>query len=720
MAIVNQNDETYTAAGMKMLYFDTWRRSPSPLPFPGCVTVKVLHACTPGGQDHIRARVSKIELLRQIFQARRRMLKRAFRYLQAIGGKRTLAKVRSNVLEYQSQLLRTVAAISGVVVETGGVDGVDLGSIVAGYRVGHPLYADFMLLHPEQMTQVPSGCCPEDAAALLYYGMASEAFNRIKHEHGSLRTVVLCGDTLPCRLLETLFRDARIQVEVFLETTPESLGLVKKAIERGNPVVIAKREWHRALKETLPEGLAYLVGLTAEDYPEDEWKSLESHWIGLPHPDVRNLNIFSRLPLDLPEYLNQRGLHQAIGDMVRRGLSSKALLPQHDVSETPKGDKLPLDKPCCLKGSNHAKPDDRVVLRETKGSAEKVDVLKVGFIGLGMWARGNLIPFILKDHRLRIVVGADQDPVRLQQAADLFNIPIISSDPQEVITSEHVDAVFISTWHDSHAELAAQAIRAAKKVFVEKPLALDYEQLRMVISAVEEVPNAFLAVGYNRVHSTVTRLLERQLANQDGPITLTAIVREPTIPPTHYYYWPHQGPRIVSNGCHWIDYAFHLLLPRIPSDIRVIPALGRDDESNNTIVMRYSDGSLATLIFSDRGESLIGGDEHIDIKCDGTQFEVRDFKTCTRYQEGKLKEIWHGKADRGWEQEMRDVVDKMILGRSPRSYEEIIISAVLSLEAKRSYENEGKARRISVDPIEDIKDTYPVGAAGLVHCSPNR
>jgi predicted dehydrogenase len=259
--------------------------------------------------------------------------------------------------------------------------------------------------------------------------------------------------------------------------------------------------------------------------------------------------------------------------------------------------------------------------------------------------------------------------------------------------------VFISTWHDSHAELTSIALRAGKKVFVEKPLALDYEQLRLVISAVEEVPNSFLAVGYNRVHSDVTKLIRRELADGAGPITLTAIVREPTIPPTHYYYWPHQGPRIVSNGCHWIDYAFHLLLPKIPSDIRVIPAFGRDDQSNNTIVMRYGDGSLVTLIFSNRGEALIGGNEHIDIKCDGTQFEIKDFKICTRYREGKLREIWHDRADRGWEQEMKEVIDGMLLEQPPRGYPEMFMSAALVLEARESFEHGGETRNVTSDLV---------------------
>lgn len=701
---MKKHSEVNSMMGMRLLYFDTWQRSPWPVPFPGCVTVRVLHACTSGGQDHTRARFSKFGLLCQIFRTRGRMLKRAFRYLQAIGGRRTLAKVRSNVLEYQGLMFRAVAAVSGVVVETGGVEGVEVGSVVAGYRMGHPLYADCMLLHPEQMTKVPMQCSPEDAAVAFHYGMALEVFNRIQRDCKHLQTVVLCGDTTCCRLLEGFLRDERMPVNVFRKYTPSLLRSVKEGIKRGNPIVICGREWHRSLMRILPKDLTYLVGMNADDWSEDEWESLKGHWVGLPHSDVGNLNVFSRLTLDLPDYLNQRGLQKAVEDMVRRGWSSKTLLTKYDVSEAKEKDRLCLHKMYCLDAPSHEENRSLTVIKERRAISKTKSVLRVGFIGLGMWARGNLIPFLLGNPRVKIVMGADQDPVRLEQAVKLFSIPVVSSDPQEVISSEQIDAVFISTWHDSHAELASMAMRGGKKVFVEKPLALSHEQLRMVISALKEGTNSFLAVGYNRVHSSLTKLLKNELADEEGPITLTAIVREPTIPRTHYYYWPHQGPRIVTNGCHWIDYSFHLLGPRIPSDIQVIPSLGSEAEDSNVIIMRYADGSLVNLIFADRGESLIGGDEYIDIKCDGTQYMIHDFKTCTRYKEGRLRRIWESKADRGWEKELGDVVEGMLIGNPPRAHADIIASSSLVLEAKASYYNRGEVRRLpsSIFRIADL------------------
>ena len=193
---------------MKLLYFDTWRRSPSPVSYPGCLTVQVLSACTPGGQEGIRNGAGRIELFRDIFKYRRRALKRAFRYFQAIGARRTLAKVRSNMLAYQSQLGQTVAAIAGVVVETGNADSANLGSKVAGYRTDHPLYADLILVHPEQVSEIPAGIASEDAATVFYYALALEAMNRL--ENASLSAVpLICGDTLPCLLLRQLLSDTK-------------------------------------------------------------------------------------------------------------------------------------------------------------------------------------------------------------------------------------------------------------------------------------------------------------------------------------------------------------------------------------------------------------------------------------------------------------------------------------------------------------------------------
>jgi hypothetical protein len=134
----------------------------------------------------------------------------------------------------------------------------------------------------------------------------------------------------------------------------------------------------------------------------------------------------------------------------------------------------------------------------------------------------------------------------------------------------------------------------------------------------------------------------------------------------------------------------------------VVSAFSENAQDNNVIIMRYDDGSLVSLTFTDRGESLINGDEYIDIKLQGAQYMIHDFKTCHRYKEGNLDKIWQSKADRGWEQEMHDVVEGMFSGKPPRDYSEIITSAVLILEAKHSFEKGGEKRDIAPEVLREF------------------
>jgi predicted dehydrogenase len=408
------------------------------------------------------------------------------------------------------------------------------------------------------------------------------------------------------------------------------------------------------------------------------------------------------MPLALPDYLQKEGLRTAMLAMSKNSWEPSSLLSPFSLDKSSLSKKFDLRKPLSIRGISQDSKKTKIIIRFQPSHPTK-RILRVGFIGLGMWARGNLIPFLLGDRRVRLVMGVDRDPIRLQQAADLFAIPMISTDPTELCQNEEVDAVFIATWHDAHAPLASLALNAGKKVFVEKPPVLDYGQLNLLVSSLEKFPEPYLAVGYNRVHSSLTSILRKKILATPGPVHITAIVRQPSLFPTHYYYWPHQGSRIVGNGCHWIDYAFHLLSPRLPEDLRVVPGAHGSRQDNMVIIMRYADGSLVTLVFSDRGESLIGGDEYLDIKLANAQYMIQDFKRCDCYQEGKTQLIWRSQADRGWKQEMREVVDGMMTGKPPREYAAIIASSVLMLEARLSLERGGTICQISPDPLMRLK-----------------
>ena len=648
--------------------------------------MKTLAATTTGAQGNAQKESSGINLFVSIMRRSFNSVRRAIAYARLIGLKRTLAKVKSNLLSYRVQLLQINASFAGQVIDNGGDDSFPVGSIRAGFRFDCPAYLDRILVHKEQTVDVPEGLEIESAASILHYSLALEASRRIGEIQKVDQTVIICGNTLPCLLLLRMLSDSDQPVIHFPCPDAKAVAQVRAKLKENVIVMISSPEWMDALADSLENEHICFVGLSAEKLSDNNWAALKDRWIGFPPSSIHQLNIFSRLPLETPSYLKQKSLEVALADMCKRAWKPKDLMNIVDVAQAGEGATISLDDACCfVSGDDKNILDESTIIERSPLKITSKDKINVGIIGMGMWMRGNLIPFLLKDERVRITMAADTDPVRLLQGAELFNIPLISSNPADVCHSDKVDAVFIATWHDAHADIACMALESGKKVFVEKPPVINEEQYNKLKETLERNPDALFFVGYNRYHSPVTKIIKDEIDKTGGPLTITASIREQTIPGTHYYNWPHQSTRIVSNGCHWIDYAVALLYPRIPSDVQVISALGGNKQSNNVIILRYDDGSLVNLIFADRGEALIGCDEYIEVKMTDQQFMIYDFTTCQRYKDGKIATVWKGRVDRGWEQEVRDVMNCISENKLHRPIEELLLSASALMQAKRSF-----------------------------------
>src|SRR3954465_269122 len=72
-----------------------------------------------------------------------------------------------------------------------------------------------------------------------------------------------------------------------------------------------------------------------------------------------------------------------------------------------------------------------------------------------------------------------------------------------------IDLVIIGTRHDTHAEIAAAALRAGRAVFVEKPLGLTREEIDDVWNGA--AGNDRLAIGFNRPYAPLSRALRAEL-----------------------------------------------------------------------------------------------------------------------------------------------------------------------------------------------------------------
>jgi predicted dehydrogenase len=96
--------------------------------------------------------------------------------------------------------------------------------------------------------------------------------------------------------------------------------------------------------------------------------------------------------------------------------------------------------------------------------------VRVAVVGLGYWGP-NLVRVLHEVPGARVVAACDSRPEALQRIASKYLAVRIATSYEQVLADESVDAVVIATPVSTHYELAAEALRAGKHVFVEKPLA---------------------------------------------------------------------------------------------------------------------------------------------------------------------------------------------------------------------------------------------------------
>jgi threonine dehydrogenase-like Zn-dependent dehydrogenase/predicted dehydrogenase len=126
----------------------------------------------------------------------------------------------------------------------------------------------------------------------------------------------------------------------------------------------------------------------------------------------------------------------------------------------------------------------------------------IAFIGAGSFTTRMLLPLLPRTGVARRTIVSSSG-VSAAHAAKKFGFAQASSDSREVLRDNSVQAVFITTPHNSHARLVCDALAAGKHVFVEKPLALQDDELEEVRRASAARPELCLMVGFNCAGSPV-------------------------------------------------------------------------------------------------------------------------------------------------------------------------------------------------------------------------
>ena len=142
--------------------------------------------------------------------------------------------------------------------------------------------------------------------------------------------------------------------------------------------------------------------------------------------------------------------------------------------------------------------------------ADRTGRVRLGAIGLGRW--GRVLAASYRDSDVvELRTCFSRDPDRRERFAADFGCDADDS-VASLVARPDVDGVVVTVPNDQHAPIIEQATRAGKHVYVEKPLAVDPEDVRTIRRAVEGSAVVF-ACGHSARRLSGVREIKRLLGS---------------------------------------------------------------------------------------------------------------------------------------------------------------------------------------------------------------
>jgi len=304
------------------------------------------------------------------------------------------------------------------------------------------------------------------------------------------------------------------------------------------------------------------------------------------------------------------------------------------------------------------------------------DEVGIGLIGGGTFAQGTLLP-ALSDLPVSFVGVATASGTSARHVAEEFDFGYATTDYEEVLDDDAVDLVVVATRNNLHAEIAVEALDRDKDVHVEKPLALDREELRAVAKATQE-SSGRLMVGFNRRFAPQSQRIAQQLAGRSTPLMVNYRVSVDRLSSDHWILDPEQGGgRIVAELCHFVDF-LQFMADAPPEHLHattISPDGAHDTEDNVNVTVRFADGSVGNVMYTTLGGPSTPK-EQVELFAETSTHSIANYKS------GRIVPL---SQEKGHTQQFEVFVDAIQQGDpSPIPPEELFWSTLMPLEVRRS------------------------------------
>ena len=226
---------------------------------------------------------------------------------------------------------------------------------------------------------------------------------------------------------------------------------------------------------------------------------------------------------------------------------------------------------------------DQQINKETKK-------IRVGLIGAGNFARSTLMPKIntSKDGYLAALLGREGLP--LYFAKERFNVKTITT--KELDFYKNIDAIFISSPHETHYNYLNKAIELSLPVYVEKPLVITNKELIDVMKKMLSNEMVY-AVGYNRSFAPWTKFIKNKINSRKTNIEM--VINAGKLPLDHWLLNENtSGGRILGEFCHFVDLSLTILNH---TKLLKIECKSRDRyyQDCGNYILSFEDGSIVDI-----------------------------------------------------------------------------------------------------------------------------
>jgi len=229
--------------------------------------------------------------------------------------------------------------------------------------------------------------------------------------------------------------------------------------------------------------------------------------------------------------------------------------------------------------------------------------LNMAVIGCGNIANYAHLPNLLKTGQ-KLVATCDIVEEKAKQAAEKFKADRFYTDYRKVLELKDLDAVIIATPPDTHKEIAVDAVRTNRHVFLEKPLAANLEDAYEIYSQWKR-SNVKFAVGFCLRHHGMFKYAKELVENNTvgEPVALWRIAIGTAIGVLPPMGWltdrERSGGMVVENSIHMID-AFRWFAGDIASALAQYKTerIGINIEDNAYIVFTHRNNAFSSILQS--------------------------------------------------------------------------------------------------------------------------